>query len=84
MKPQNFSVIHPWAYDLDAVDFRYVLNNELSTEISNCFQSHEGKIFWLSYFKAQTACTVDELANALREVSKIFGNSAEFNNIMEN
>ena len=29
MSHECFSVLHPWAYELDLVDFKYVLNNNL-------------------------------------------------------
>ena len=29
MKHECFSVLHPWAYELDLVDFKYVMNNDL-------------------------------------------------------
>lgn len=31
MKPECFSVLHPWAYDLDAVDFKYVISKDLTS-----------------------------------------------------
>jgi len=30
---QCFSVLHPWAYDLDKVDFKYIMNNDLTPKI---------------------------------------------------
>jgi len=30
---QCFSVLHPWAYDLDKVDFKYIMNNDLTGKI---------------------------------------------------
>jgi hypothetical protein len=28
-------VLHPWAYDLDQVDFKYIMNNDLTKKICN-------------------------------------------------
>ena len=33
MKHECFSVLHPWAYELDLVDFKYVMNNDLKPKI---------------------------------------------------
>jgi hypothetical protein len=33
IKHECFSVLHPWAYDLDQVDFKYIMNNDLSNKI---------------------------------------------------
>jgi hypothetical protein len=33
MAHECFQVLHPWAYELDSVDFKYIVNNDLSLEI---------------------------------------------------
>ena len=33
IKHECFSVLHPWAYDLDQVDFKYIMNNDLSAKV---------------------------------------------------
>jgi hypothetical protein len=33
--------------------------------------SHETRVFWLTFFKAQLSCTSDEFINALREFSEM-------------
>jgi len=33
IKHECFSVLHPWAYDLDQVDFKYIMNNDLTKKI---------------------------------------------------
>jgi len=33
IKHECFSVLHPWAYDLDKVDFKYIMNNDLAGRI---------------------------------------------------
>lgn len=33
IKHECFSVLHPWAYDLDQVDFKYIMNNDLTSKI---------------------------------------------------
>ena len=33
IKHECFSVLHPWAYDLDKVDFKYIMNNNLTQKV---------------------------------------------------
>jgi hypothetical protein len=33
MNHECFQVLHPWAYELDSVDFKYIVNNSLAGEI---------------------------------------------------
>lgn len=33
IKHECFQVLHPWAYDLDAVDMKYIVNNNLEDKI---------------------------------------------------
>jgi hypothetical protein len=33
MNHECFQVLHPWAYELDSVDFKYIVNNNLAEEI---------------------------------------------------
>lgn len=33
IKHECFSVLHPWAYDLDKVDFKYIMNNDLTSKV---------------------------------------------------
>jgi hypothetical protein len=33
IKYECFQVLHPWAYDLDNVDFKYILNNDLTSKV---------------------------------------------------
>jgi chaperonin cofactor prefoldin len=61
IKHQCFQVLHPWAYDLDAVDMKYIVNNSLENEICKSFNlSYDSQLFWLSFFKPQLSCSADE------------------------
>ena len=52
MSHECFQVLHPWAYELDAVDLKYVLNNNLNNEIMNLLKdSRDALVFWMTYFK---------------------------------
>jgi len=33
IKYECFSVLHPWAYDLDQVDFKYIINNNINEKV---------------------------------------------------
>lgn len=33
IKHECFSVLHPWAYDLDLVDFKYIINNDITAKV---------------------------------------------------
>ena len=70
-----FQVLHPWAYELDSVDFKYIINNDLSADIVKCLaNSPDAQVFWLSFFKPQKSCAADEFFEAIRslcEVNKI-------------
>lgn len=67
MKYECFQVLHPWAYDLDQVDFKYVINKDQTQAICRFLKSHESRVFWLSYFKSQLAVSTDEFICALKE-----------------
>ena len=71
MKHDCFTVLHPWAYDLDTVDFKYVVNKDHVQTIISTLKSDDAKVFWLSFFKPQTACTADEFFNAIKEASEM-------------
>ena len=66
MNHECFQVLHPWNYDLDTVDFKYVLNNNLKSEQLLCLSDFDTQVFWLSFFKPQMACTADEFFEAIR------------------
>jgi hypothetical protein len=67
MNHECFQVLHPWAYELDSVDFKYIVNNNLTTDIcSKLERSVEAQIFWLSFFKPQKACAADEFFEVVR------------------
>jgi hypothetical protein len=69
-----FQVLHPWAYDLDSVDMKYIVNTNLVEPISRHFQDDENaRQFWLSFFKSQMACSADEFMEALRQLSEMNG-----------
>lgn len=64
-------MLHPWAYDLDNVDFKYIISKDQVESICKLAKSHETAVFWLSYFKSQLGCTSDELISALIEVCEM-------------
>ena len=67
MKYECFQVLHPWAYDLDQVDFKYVINKDQTESICKYLRSQESRVFWLSYFKSQLAVSADEFICSLKE-----------------
>lgn len=67
MKYECFQVLHPWAYDLDQVDFKYVINKDQTPSVCKALKSQESRVFWLSFFKAQLSASADEFIGALRE-----------------
>lgn len=60
MKPNCFSVLHPWAYDLDTVDFKYIVNRDLVSEVGKHLTTREAKVFWYTFFKSQLSASADE------------------------
>lgn len=53
MAHECFQVLHPWAYELDSVDFKYIVNNDLSFEICEKLvaDTMDAQVFWLTFFK---------------------------------
>ena len=45
-------MLHPWAYDLDQVDFKYVINKDQTIPVCRALKSQEARVFWFSFFKA--------------------------------
>jgi len=68
IKYECFQVLHPWAYDLDNVDFKYILNNNLTEKVCRLLRTQNAQVFWLSFFKSQSAVSSDEFFIALREL----------------
>lgn len=67
-----FQVLHPWTYDLDAVDFKYLLCNDLKAKIAEKLEGNiEAQVFWLSFFKPQMACAADDFFDAIRQLCEI-------------
>jgi len=66
---QCFSVLHPWAYDLDKVDFKYIMNNDLTAKICSTLKVQNAQVFWLSFFKSQSAVSADDFFSAIRELA---------------
>ena len=52
MNHECFQVLHPWAYELDSVDFKYIVNNNLASDIVKSLENTDAVVFWLSFFKA--------------------------------
>lgn len=71
MNHQCFQVLHPWAYELDNVDFKYIVNNNLVEDICKHLTNFDAQVFWLSFFKPQKACSADEFFEAVRQVCEI-------------
>jgi hypothetical protein len=72
MSHECFSVLHPWAYELDLVDFKYVLNNNLRSKIMSLLTgSVNAQIFWLTFFKTQLSCGADEFFEVIRQLCEI-------------
>jgi hypothetical protein len=67
MNHECFQVLHPWAYELDSVDFKYIVNNNLVSEICEKLSgSLDAQVYWLSFFKPQKACSADEFYESIR------------------
>lgn len=64
-------MLHPWAYDLDNVDFKYILNNDLCDKICRQLTTQSSQVFWLTFFKSQSAVSADDFFTALKEVCLI-------------
>ncbi len=71
IKHECFSVLHPWAYDLDLVDFKYIINNDITQKIVKALKSSDAQSFWLSNFKCQSSVSADDFFQALSEVCQI-------------
>jgi hypothetical protein len=72
MNHECFQVLHPWAYELDSVDFKYIVNNSLAADIcTKLGSSLDAQVFWLTFFKPQKACSADEFVEALRQLCEI-------------
>jgi len=41
IKHECFSVLHPWAYDLDLVDFKYIINNDITNKVVKALKSQD-------------------------------------------
>jgi hypothetical protein len=81
MNHECFQVLHPWAYELDSVDFKYIVNNNLAPEIQQKLEdSIDAQVFWLSFFKPQKACAADEFFEALRQACEVNKTQAFFQN----
>ena len=72
MNHECFQVLHPWAYELDNVDFKYIVNNSLAKDINAALGSNlDAQVFWLTFFKPQKACSADEFFEAVRQLCEI-------------
>ena len=71
IKHECFSVLHPWAYDLDKVDFKYIMNNDLTGKVCQYLRTQNTQVFWLSFFKSQAAISADDFFGALRELCNL-------------
>ena len=71
IKHECFSVLHPWAYDLDKVDFKYIMNNDLTSKVCTHLRTQNTQVFWLTFFKSQAAISADDFFGALRELANL-------------
>jgi hypothetical protein len=72
MNHECFQVLHPWAYELDSVDFKYIINNDLAKDIVKSLeQSVDSQVFWLSFFKPQKSCSADEFFEVVRQLCEV-------------
>ena len=71
IKHECFSVLHPWAYDLDKVDFKYIMNNDLTKKVCDSLRLINVQVFWLTFFKSQAAISADDFFGALRELANM-------------
>ena len=71
MNHECFQVLHPWAYELDSVDFKYIVNNNLTADITKKLEDTDAIVFWLTFFKAQKACAADEFFESIRQLCEI-------------
>jgi len=71
IKHECFSVLHPWAYDLDKVDFKYIMNNDLTLKVCSDLRTQNTQVFWLTFFKSQAAVSSDDFFNALKELANM-------------
>ena len=71
MNHECFQVLHPWAYELDSVDFKYIVNNNLASAITKALDNTDAIVFWMTFFKPQKACAADEFFEALRQLCEI-------------
>jgi hypothetical protein len=79
IKHQCFQVLHPWAYDLNTVDMKYVVNTNLEAQITSILAaSVDAQIFWLTFFKSQLACPGDEFLEAVRQCFEMIGQGRVF------
>ena len=51
IRPECLSTVHPWNYRLDAIDMKYIMNNDLTPQICEDLRSRNAQVFWLSNFK---------------------------------
>ena len=63
--------MHPWAYDLDKVDFKYIMNNDLTAKVCSVLKTQSAQVFWLTFFKSQAAISADDFFGALRELANM-------------
>lgn len=71
MSHECFQVLHPWAYELDSVDFKYIVNNNLAADIVAALPDLDSQVFWLTFFKSQKATASDEFFEAIRQLCEI-------------
>lgn len=66
-----FDKLHPYQYDIDKVDLRYMINNRLVDFIVKTFNDSNASSFWLAHFKTKAAVSADDFFFAVNEASMI-------------
>lgn len=73
-------MLHPWAYDLNTVDMKYIVNTNLEGQICKILaESVDAQIFWLAFFKPQLSCPADEFVEAIRQLAEMNGMGYYYN-----
>jgi hypothetical protein len=75
LQEQCFDKLHPYQYDIEKVDLRYMINNRLIDLVCKSLGDTNSAIFWLSYFKTKAAVSADDFFLAIQEISMISGGS---------
>lgn len=65
--------MHPYQYDIDKVDLRYMINSRLVDLVVRTLPDKDAVVFWLSYFKTKAAVSADDFFMAIKEIALMNG-----------